>query len=75
MSNARIVRFIKIGAYGERSGCQLLIKADASQPAAADGAEWHIDPTSMPVMNSNRPVSGTFSQPFRRLAKRSSPDH
>jgi hypothetical protein len=45
MSNARIVRFIEIGAYGERSGRQLLIKADAFRPPAADGAEWHIDST------------------------------
>jgi hypothetical protein len=45
MSHAGIVRFIEIGAYGERSGRQLLIKAGASQPAPADGAEWRIDLT------------------------------
>jgi hypothetical protein len=45
MSNARIVRLVEIGAYGERSGCQPLIKADTTRPAAAEGAEWHIDPT------------------------------
>jgi hypothetical protein len=44
MNNTRIVRFIEIGAYGERSGRQLLITADASRSAAADSAEWHIDP-------------------------------
>jgi hypothetical protein len=45
MTNTGIVRYLEFGGYGERTGRQLLIKADAPQPAPAHGAQWRIDQT------------------------------
>ena len=44
MSNSGIVRYFEFGGYGERTGRQLLIKADTDRPNPAEGAQWRIDP-------------------------------
>ena len=43
MTDTGIVRYLEFGGYGERTGRQLVIKADAPKPAPAPGAQWRID--------------------------------
>jgi hypothetical protein len=45
MTNTGIIRYLEFGGYGERTGRQLFIKADAPLPAPAHGAQWRIDQT------------------------------
>lgn len=40
---ASLVRYFEIGDYGEKTGRQLIAKADAELPAPADRANWRID--------------------------------
>ena len=53
MTNTGIVRYLEFGGYGERTGRQLLIKADAPQPAPAHGAQWRIDQTFKEILKSS----------------------
>jgi hypothetical protein len=40
----RIVRYFEYGAFGERTGRQLLIKDHTPKPDPTEGAQWRIDP-------------------------------
>ena len=40
-----VTRYFEIGAYGERTGRQLLLKPGAAMPHPTESATWRADPT------------------------------